>query len=245
MKLFLRFESEGFCNLDDLLTISVKDSGVGIRADEISMIFDRYYKASNTTYADGLGLGLFIVKSAVEAHDGTIHVDSILNVGSKFVMKIPCGARVRPASRPVVLANQSSSNADVDVNGCIIGLSYVCLIEDNIQLRLIIRLWLESENVSVISFANAKDAINFIGNKLPSLTAIVTDVSMPDIDGIEAAVRIRAMLLYPDVPVLFCTGFAASNVTSRLTNFTKFKVIEKPFDRHEFVDHFRSTLSRH
>lgn len=231
--------------IDDVLTISVKDSGIGICADEIDKIFDRYYKASNTVHTDGIGLGLFVVKSIVEAHNGTIRVDSTLNAGSNFVIKMPCGVRIRPASRPAILADQSSSNNSVDINDCIAGTLYVCLIEDNLQLRIIIRIWLEHENIAVISFANAKDAIKFIGVKMPALTAIVTDVSMPNIDGIEAVNMIRSIMLYSDIPVLFCTGFAASSVKARLTNFIKFKVIEKPFDRHEFIGQFRSIISLH
>ena len=73
------------------LCISVRDTGLGIAEEELGRIFDRFYRVKNekTRYIIGTGLGLPIVKSIVEAHDGMIRVESELDHGSTFYVYIP------------------------------------------------------------------------------------------------------------------------------------------------------------
>jgi len=73
------------------LCIRVSDTGMGIEKEDLDRIFDRFYRVKNekTRYIIGTGLGLPIVKSIVEAHDGMIRVESKLNHGSTFCVYIP------------------------------------------------------------------------------------------------------------------------------------------------------------
>lgn len=73
------------------LCISVSDTGLGIAEEDLDRIFDRFYRVKNekTRYIIGTGLGLPIVKSIVEAHDGMIRVESTPDHGSTFVVYIP------------------------------------------------------------------------------------------------------------------------------------------------------------
>ena len=73
------------------LCISVSDTGLGIAEEELGRIFDRFYRVKNekTRYIIGTGLGLPIVKSIVEAHDGMIRVESKPDHGSTFVVYMP------------------------------------------------------------------------------------------------------------------------------------------------------------
>jgi two-component system sensor histidine kinase KdpD len=70
------------------LILSVEDNGEGIKADEISLIFDKFYRAKNTK-AGGTGLGLSIVKGFTEAHEGTVTVENLHPNGAKFTVSIP------------------------------------------------------------------------------------------------------------------------------------------------------------
>jgi PAS domain S-box-containing protein len=69
--------------------ISVVDRGPGIPADELSKVFERFYRARGSTRLDGLGLGLYISRMLVEAHGGRIWADSELGVGSTFSFSLP------------------------------------------------------------------------------------------------------------------------------------------------------------
>lgn len=74
------------------LHIGVRDSGVGIRAEDVPHVFDRFYRASNIGATDGSGLGLYITKMLVEAHGGRIWVESALGAGSTFTFTLPTRA---------------------------------------------------------------------------------------------------------------------------------------------------------
>ncbi|MBE2199412.1 MAG: HAMP domain-containing histidine kinase [Anaerolinea sp.] len=77
--------------------VEVKDNGYGIPTDELPHIFDRYSRVKgHRSLAVGTGLGLAIVKSLVEAHDGEILVESEVDVGSVFTLKLPVKAAVEP-----------------------------------------------------------------------------------------------------------------------------------------------------
>ncbi len=73
------------------IRLEVEDNGVGIPAENLPHIFDRFYRVRNaqTNYTQGLGLGLSFVAWIVSAHDGTIHVESKPGEGSRFIVRLP------------------------------------------------------------------------------------------------------------------------------------------------------------
>lgn len=71
------------------ICISVKDSGLGISQENLDVIFEKYSRVGKTTHAKGHGIGLNYVKRIVEKHGGSISVDSQLNIGSQFIVKLP------------------------------------------------------------------------------------------------------------------------------------------------------------
>jgi signal transduction histidine kinase len=76
--------------LGDMLRISVRDQGIGIAAGELERIFSRFYRVGEkNTQTDGLGLGLYISREIVEAHQGRIWAESELGKGSTFTLEIP------------------------------------------------------------------------------------------------------------------------------------------------------------
>ncbi|MHC4135176.1 MAG: sensor histidine kinase, partial [Planctomycetota bacterium] len=75
---------------NDQIVVSVTDSGVGIAEEDLSMIFDGFYRAeSGKAAAGGVGLGLAITRRIIEAHDGSVAVHSELGKGSTFVLSLP------------------------------------------------------------------------------------------------------------------------------------------------------------
>ena len=73
----------------DTVTISVHDTGVGIPADELLRIFERFYKADRARSGGGTGLGLAIAKHIIQAHDGRLWVESVEGRGSTFYVALP------------------------------------------------------------------------------------------------------------------------------------------------------------
>jgi signal transduction histidine kinase len=74
---------------DGQAVVEVRDSGIGIPADEQSHIFDRFYRSSISGSIPGTGIGLWLVKYVATAHGGSIHVQSEVGIGSVFTMQIP------------------------------------------------------------------------------------------------------------------------------------------------------------
>ncbi|MHB9026701.1 MAG: PAS domain-containing sensor histidine kinase [Armatimonadota bacterium] len=77
------------CQVDGQVDIEIVDHGTGIAPDDLPHLFDRYFRARETRKTEGLGLGLYITKLLVEAHGGTIRVDSVEGRGSTFTFTLP------------------------------------------------------------------------------------------------------------------------------------------------------------
>ena len=78
-----------FRNNNRFFEINVEDTGVGIPADKIETVFDRFFTDSNDTVQTGTGIGLALVRELVELHHGSISVESKLNKGTKFKIEFP------------------------------------------------------------------------------------------------------------------------------------------------------------
>jgi len=102
---------------DDAVQMAVQDTGTGIPPEQLPRIFDKFYRADNQPEAaDGTGLGLAIAKTIVEAHRGTITVDSKPGAGATFTITLPQALptrRVRPVQPAVVRRGPSPARAAV------------------------------------------------------------------------------------------------------------------------------------
>ncbi len=94
----------------DAVRTDVTDGGIGIPPDEVPRLFQRFSRASNAKNAfSGTGIGLFLVKSLVEKHGGTVTVESKLNEGSIFTVTLPRVAKLRGAPRIAVVATDATA----------------------------------------------------------------------------------------------------------------------------------------
>jgi len=83
---------------DATVTIRVNDTGIGIPPEDIAHLFDRFFRTQNAEAVPGAGLGLSIVKAIVDAHGGTIDVESRVGAGTTFELRLP---RRAPAVPPM------------------------------------------------------------------------------------------------------------------------------------------------
>jgi len=76
--------------VDGQVQVTVADHGPGIAQDELDRVFERFYRSPTATRKEGLGLGLYITRLLVEAHGGSIRVESEVGRGSAFHVLLPC-----------------------------------------------------------------------------------------------------------------------------------------------------------
>ena len=78
-------------NDDNHLYLSIRDTGMGIKKENLKKVFDKFYRVHTGNVHDvkGFGLGLAYVKKIIDLHDGEIHVDSDFGKGTKFIIKLP------------------------------------------------------------------------------------------------------------------------------------------------------------
>jgi signal transduction histidine kinase len=86
--------------------LEIADTGVGIPADEVGRLFDRFFRASTSAVAQGTGLGLSIVKSIVDVHGGTIRVESTEGAGTTFAVDLPAHAQPETAAAPEAVVTE-------------------------------------------------------------------------------------------------------------------------------------------
>lgn len=181
------------CGLDRMsgdvqfVRFEVTDTGIGIPGDKLTTIFDSFSQAdvSVTRKYGGTGLGLTIVKQLVELQQGSIKVQSKENEGSRFTVVIPY-----PKGQLRALINDSSQVASTDHYPDKLRGTRILLVEDNDINRLYATSILKVWQCEVETAENGFVAIE----KLRSMNfdAILMDVQMPVMDGLEATKAIRA-----------------------------------------------------
>ncbi len=231
-------------------TISVEDTGSGLDKKNLKKIFDRFYQVNNLNkaYYGSTGIGLEVVKEFVELNKGSISVDSVLEVGTTFTITFPIGKDLFSVEDFSVETLEtdltkeryelSSPEADRSSNIDSVKKDYtVLIVEDHAELRN----YLENElkrNYKVLVAENGKKGYDLAINKLPDI--VITDVIMPEMNGLELCKNIKANIKISHIPILMLSAKAL--VADRVEGIDSGADIylSKPFD----MDVLKSSLSQ-
>jgi signal transduction histidine kinase/CheY-like chemotaxis protein len=195
---------------DDAGVLTVTDTGIGIAPDFLPHIFERFRQADSSTSRrhGGLGLGLSIVKSLVEMHGGQISVRSAgAGRGASFTVSLKLASAT---SRAAEATEQAATAARRQ--GELAGRRLV-VVEDNPDTLDMMRLLCESEGIEVIPADTVEQALARISSDKPDL--IISDISLPVMDGYEFARLIRADARLGNTPLIAITGMASDEDRSR------------------------------
>lgn len=210
--IFVDIASEG-----DKLRIDVRDTGKGIDKDEANKVFERFFQAKGA--ASGTGIGLALVKSFVELHNGEVKVESELDKGSDFIVVIP---RMQ-ANGTVVIDDDAEDNQSFADESA---LQYiddgdkhkgrvqqvvsentdkptVLIIDDNNDIRQYERTLLQ-DNYFVLEASDGKAGIDVAKKEVPDL--VICDVMMPVMDGLEFTEQLKTNTATSHIPVIMLTA---------------------------------------
>jgi PAS domain S-box-containing protein len=184
--------------------VEVEDEGVGIAPEFLPRVFDRFQQAdmSTTKAYGGLGIGLALVRSFVEAHGGTVAAESAgAGRGSRFVVRLPAWREPAAASSA---AGASRARGEAGPGAS----RRVLLVEDAEDTLEVLRVFLEGEGFSVTACQTAERALDVATRG--QFDIIVSDIGLPHIDGYELLRRLRRDAPHlRRVPALALTGYAA------------------------------------
>jgi len=166
------------------LRLTVRDTGIGMEADKLSTIFDKFTQADETITRryGGSGLGLSITHSLVKLMDGDIMVDSTPGKGSTFTVTLRLPRSV--ATKPQVA---EAEHVDAPATGTIL------LVDDYAPNIMVATMMLENLGYTVVPAESGAEAIELITHASQPFKAVLMDVQMQGMDGLETTRRIRQM----------------------------------------------------
>ena len=219
------------------VAITVSDTGIGIRPEFLAHVFERFRQADSTTTRrhGGLGLGLSIVKQLVEQHGGTVAVSSAgEGHGASFSVSLPLASGTTGGARQLrSLSLPPSVPPDTGLRD--LGGLRVLVVDDEIDARDLIKRILSDCNATVLTAANAGEALAMVEQERPGL--LVSDIGMPDVDGFELLAKVRALggERGGGVPAIALTAFARSEDRLRALESGFRDHVSKPVEPAELV----------
>jgi signal transduction histidine kinase len=241
--------------------LAVRDTGIGIPAEELPRIFERFHRVegARARTAEGSGIGLAIVRELVALQGGSIEVASEPGEGSTFTVSLPLGTAHLPREcltehadpAPTVIgpegfaaeamrwlppARDGARRADATLPG---GRERVVVVDDNPDMLDYVRSLLAG-HWQVETVSDGRVALQAIRRQRPDL--LIADVMMPDVDGYELLRALRDDPETGDVPVILLTARAGENETVAGLASGAADYLVKPFSARELVARVRVHL---
>ncbi|MEY3868990.1 MAG: hypothetical protein RLZZ338_2881, partial [Cyanobacteriota bacterium] len=214
------------------IIFAIKDTGIGIAPENLDRLFQSFVQidSSLSRQYEGTGLGLALVRRLTELHGGNVTVESKINQGSCFTVRLPYVILSTDKSlTPSALEGTPKGESFLSLP-CPIPHPLILLAEDNQANIDSISDYLMSRDYRLIIARNGEDAIAIAKASKPHL--ILMDISMPGMDGLEATTLIRADQELRNIPIIALTAFAmpgdrekciAAGVNEYLTKPVRFK----------------------
>jgi len=194
-------------------TISIKDTGIGMNAEDVNKIFNRFFqiKSAKTARMIGSGIGLSFSKKIIELHYGSITVNSETNTGTEFIIKLSMNPNLYEGS-----INENFINSDnikgyktIETVNTTENLSIntkehsILIIDDNLEILSYLNDIL-SDTYSIIQADNGETGFQKASSEIPDL--IISDVMMPGKDGITLCKELKSQITTSHIPIILLTA---------------------------------------
>ncbi len=206
--------------------LAISDTGSGMDPETQQHIFEPFF----TTKADmGTGLGLATVYGIVKQHGGNIWLYSEPGKGTTFKVYLP--AVGEPAMSVEALQTHPEKTGGVET---------VLVAEDNEMVRDLACRVLERQGYAVIAASTGREALGRLKDRRGPVHLLLTDVVMPDMDGMALSEKVAAV--YPEVKVLFMSGYTENVIAHHGVLGEGIHFIQKPFSVNDLARKIRQTL---
>lgn len=230
---------------NNMLEISIEDTGMGIPEDKFEDIFKSYEQLETDLDKQygGVGLGLNVTKKLILLHGGNIWVKSTIGEGSKFTFTMPISNEPFIRENHKVIQTNTINNTMYKMPSVIKGESEFTILiidDDYINIASLINI-LSTEKYSIIAEIEGVKALDII-SKNKEIDLVIVDVMMPKISGFEVCKKIREKRSLYDLPVIMLT--AQSNNEAILTGLEvgANDFLSKPFDISELKARVKTSL---
>jgi two-component system cell cycle sensor histidine kinase/response regulator CckA len=218
----------------EFVAIEVSDTGTGIPPEVMDKIFEPFFTTKDV--GKGTGLGLSTVFGIVKQSNGFIYVDSAVGKGTTFRVFLPRyvpTAEDEEEARPEVAAKKPA----VDLSGQ----GVILLVEDEDPVRAVNGRALAARGYTVLEAASGVEALQIIEERQAPVDLVVSDVVMPEMDGPTLLGELRK--LYPDLKVIFVSGYAEDAFRKNLPEGEEFNFLAKPFSLKQLVEAVKQAIS--
>ncbi len=207
------------------VALRVTDTGTGMDKETLAHIFEPFF--STKGIGMGTGLGLATVHGIVAQSDGQISVQSQLGVGTTFEILLPLvKEEITTLTAPAARVTRGSET--------------ILLVEDSVDLRHVVRQFLEIDGYKVLGAGDATQAMQVAKQHAGPIHLILTDVVLPGVSGRILAEQL--MGVRPEANVLFMSGYTDDTVLYHQVSQAALNFIQKPFTRSNLVSKVRHVL---
>jgi CheY-like chemotaxis protein len=214
-----------------MIRISVRDTGAGLSAEQLTQLFQPFNRLGRETGAEeGTGMGLVVTKRLVELMGGAIGVDSVVGTGSVFWIELDLVAapRVSMPMNDVAARAQSQMPQDAPVRT----LLYV---EDNpANLELVEQLVARRPDLNLLTATDGRLGLDLARTRMPEI--ILMDINLPGISGHEALAMLRLDPATSHIPVIALSANAMPRDIQKGLEAGFFSYLTKPIKVDEFIE---------
>lgn len=240
---------------DQKVILSISDTGIGISQEEAPKLFQRFAQARQSKNKMGFGIGLYLVKTFVEAHGGsvcfksdpgkgttfTLELDRFINEGfaplevdpptSAFLEEMTEDPETRVADlKEIIVPDELATEKQT-----------ILVIDDDNEIRHYL-VSIFSDQYKVLQAETGAAGLKIVQKQLPDL--VVSDIVMPDMDGLELCRTLKEDPAFTHIPVVLLTGTSSDDVQLKGMQHGADDYIKKPFDKEILVARITAILKR-
>ena len=225
--LLIELKKTTLSNQIEYASLDVADTGHGIPLEIRKKIFDPFFTTKNSE--EGTGLGLSVIHGIVTKLQGSIELYSVVNHGTKFTVLIPMAP-------PPIKPNLNSFEHDNTKHPTIL------LIDDEGELGRLTSKTLTRLGYNVIFKTGPGEALTELENSLTKINLIITDFTMPTMNGIDLAIQIKKN--HPHIPIILSTGIISNSFQKHINENIIDDILQKPYRKNELANLIEKNLRK-